>query len=121
MPRRPSLVRLPTGHPAQMAYIDSMKTPWAVAGIAALLFVSCGKNTKKVPTPEAPAAGGNPLMAPVDYLGAQAQGKRTATKAISVAEVTQAIQKFNAMEDRYPQNLNELVQQHYLQQVPTPP
>ena len=64
---------------------------------------------------------GNPAMAPLDYLAAQAKAKKFAEKTITTAELTSAIQKFNAMEDRYPRDLNELVQQHYLQAPPAAP
>ena len=89
----------------------------------AIALVGCSKkeSVKQTPENKDSASSGNPLTAPVDYLGAQAQAKRTATKAISVAEITQAIQKFNAMEDRFPRDLDELVQKHYLQQVPAAP
>jgi hypothetical protein len=89
----------------------------------AVAVVGCSRKeaAKEATEQDGSASSGNPLTAPVDYLGAQAQAKRTASKAISVAELTQAIQKFNAMEDRFPRDLNELVQQHYVQQLPVAP
>lgn len=66
-------------------------------------------------------AGANPATAPLDYLSAQGKAKQTAVRVVSLAEVTQAIQKFQAMEDRNPKDLNELVQQRYLQALPEAP
>ncbi len=66
-------------------------------------------------------APSSPVTAPLDYLEAQGRAKQAASRVISLAEVTQAIQKFQAMEDRNPKDLNELVQQHYLQSLPTMP
>lgn len=45
----------------------------------------------------------------------------TMLPAIASAELTSAIQKFNAMEDRFPRDLNEVLQQHYLQASPAAP
>jgi serine/threonine protein kinase len=56
-----------------------------------------------------------------DYLGAVNQAKKYSEKAIDLAQLKNAIQQFNAMEERFPKDLNELVQQHYLVSVPVPP
>lgn len=87
-----------------------------VVGI--LSVAGCGpKEPKK---PEGGSAA-NPATAPLDYLAAQGKAKQTALRVTSTAELTSAIEKFHAMEDRYPRDLNELVQQHYLQSVPQAP
>ena len=70
--------------------------------------IGCGKkdsNTK----PD--ALGAKPAMAPLDYLAAQGKAKKFAEKTINMVEIQSAIQKFQAMEDRYPRNFSELVQQ----------
>ena len=96
-----------------------MKTPVVVTVLAlTTLFVGCKKPEAK---PAADASSGNPLTAPLDYLAAQGRAKKFAEKTISTVELTSAIQKFQAMEDRYPRDLNELAQQHYLQAPPVPP
>ena len=64
---------------------------------------------------------GNPLTAPVDYLGAVNQARKTAVKTIDRASLNNAIQQFYAIEDRYPKDLNELAQKHYIQAVPELP
>ncbi len=63
----------------------------------------------------------SPVTAPLDYLAAQGQAKKHSEKVISLVEIQQAIQQFNAMEERLPRDLNELVAQHYLGKMPSPP
>ncbi len=72
------------------------------------------------PTNQA-SASGNPITAPVDYLGAVAQAKKYSEKTINLVSVNNAIQQFNAMEERFPKDLNELIEKHYLQSVPAVP
>ncbi len=57
----------------------------------------------------------------MDYLGAVVQAQQVATKKIDLAQVTHAIQEFNAGEGRYPKDLNEMVTEHYLGNVPPLP
>ena len=94
-----------------------MKTPLILLMLFLGLTTGCGK--KEVTKPE--AAGANPAMAPLDYLAAQGKAKQVAIKVTSTVEINSAIQKFQAMEDRFPRDLNELIQQRYLQAVPQAP
>jgi hypothetical protein len=99
-----------------------MKARLALSAVTCLLVAVAGckkKEAKK--TGDDSALSGNPAMAPLDYLAAQGKAKKFAERTISAAELTSAIQKFNAMEDRYPRDLNELVQQRYLQAAPAAP
>jgi hypothetical protein len=80
-----------------------------------LLLAGCGKKDAKS------TEGGNPLNAPADYLGAVSQAKKAAEKTVDAAAIQNAINLFHAQEDRYPKDLNELVQQRYLPRVPEPP
>ena len=93
--------------------------------VAALLLTSAGCRKSEDTTSAKPtnqgSSSGNPLTAPVDYLGAVGQAKKYSEKAIDLAQLKNAIQQFNAMEERFPKDLNELVQQHYLPAVPVPP
>lgn len=66
-------------------------------------------------------SSGNPLTAPVDYLGAVNQARKTSLKVIDQASITKAIQQFNALEGRYPKDLNELARENYIGAVPQPP
>lgn len=94
-----------------------MKTPLTLMVVACALSAGCGR--KDAGKPE--GNSGNPITAPLDYLAAQGRAKQVAIKVTSTAEITSAVQKFQAMEDRLPRDLHELVQQHYLQAVPQAP
>jgi ABC-type glycerol-3-phosphate transport system substrate-binding protein len=63
---------------------------------------------------------GNPLTAPVDYLGAVGQAKQYSVKQIDLAYLHEAIQQFNAAEGRYPKDLNELMP-NYVGKIPQAP
>lgn len=91
-------------------------------GLAAALLVLAGCSKQETPTPQADqSATGNPVTAPVDYLGAVGQAKRVAEKTVDAASLNQAIQLFYAQEDRFPKDLNELVADRYIPAVPPPP
>lgn len=99
-----------------------MKAFLVVITLAVLaLLPGCGKKEQAKKAEDDSALSGNPAMAPLDYLAAQGKAKQHAEKTITAAELTSAIQKFAAIEDRYPRDLNELVQQRYLQAAPTAP
>lgn len=83
--------------------------------LAGLCLAGCGKKDAKS------TEGGNPLNAPADYLGAVNQAKKAAVKTVDIASLQNAISMFHGQEDRYPKDLNELVQQRYLPRVPEPP
>jgi ABC-type glycerol-3-phosphate transport system substrate-binding protein len=63
---------------------------------------------------------GNPITAPVDYLGAVGQAQKHAEKVIDVSYINQDIQMFQASEGRLPKNLEELVP-NYLAKIPAAP
>ena len=66
-------------------------------------------------------AAGNPLTAPVDYIGAAGRAKLLAEKTADLAGVSQAVQIFVAQEGRYPKDLDELVKEQLLTQIPKAP
>jgi hypothetical protein len=97
-----------------------MKT-CSILGLLAALFLSgCGKSSSSTGATNE-VSSGNPITAPVDYLAAVAQAQRTAIKQIDLAYVNQALQQFNAGEDRYPKDLDELVAKGYLHEIPKAP
>jgi len=89
---------------------------------AALLLAGC---TQKTESPTAATntvtTGGNPLTAPVDYLGALGKGQQQAIKTVDTASVDRAIQMFTAEQGRNPKDLDELVQEKYLPKIPAAP
>jgi hypothetical protein len=80
-----------------------------------VLAVACNKDSNSS------TSGGNPLTAPVDYLGATVKAQQSATKTVDLVSVNQAIQLFNASEGRNPKDLDELVTTHYLGRLPNLP
>ena len=98
-----------------------MKSRCFPALLAAVALLGCDTKDQAKKSQDDSAGVGNAVTAPLDYLAAQGKAKKFAEKTITSAELTSAIQKFNAMEDRFPRDLNELVQQHYLQAPPAAP
>jgi hypothetical protein len=100
-----------------------MKTIPFLVVAGGLALAGCGK--KETPTTASSTndnySSGNPLTAPVDYLGAVAKAKKSADKTIETVSLNQAIQQFNAAEGRYPKDLNELVTAKYLTKIPEAP
>ncbi len=88
--------------------------------VAGLLFAGC-KKEEASPPKSSTAPGGNPLTAPVDYLGAAARAKQNAAKIVSSAGLDKTIQLYYANEGRYPKDLNELIRPDYLNAIPPPP
>lgn len=103
----------------------TLKNSCAAVALALALVGCQKKETVPPPTPPAataqPAATGNPLTAPVDYLGAVAGAKRMAEKTIDLAALNNAIQLFYAQEDRFPKDLSELVAKRYIAALPAAP
>jgi hypothetical protein len=99
--------------------------------VSVLAFAAC----KKEPAAPQPAAkgtpkknshldsnsSGNPITAPVDYLGAVAKARRTAEKVTEEASLSKHIQLFHSQEGRYPRTLDELVAEKYVPGIPPPP
>ena len=98
---------------------------------ASLLTAGCQKSsssdssssdTRPAPLdPSKSQVSGNPGMAPVDYLGTVAKGKKSAEAKIAINEFTKAIQMFEAMEGRKPKTLDELVKEGHLAKMPKTP
>lgn len=91
---------------------------------AALMLFGCAKKdsaSNASATNAAAPSSGNPLTAPVDYLGAVSKAQKTAVKVLDVSSINKAIQEFNAGEGHYPKDLNELVAEKYLVALPAAP
>jgi hypothetical protein len=103
-----------------------MKLPPLILGLAVSAFLAgCGpdsstKNTTAQST-NASTSGGSVLTAPVDYLGAIAQGQQAAVKTVGLASVNEAIRQFQTEHGRLPKDLDELVQEKYLVKIPAAP
>jgi hypothetical protein len=92
---------------------------------AALALAGCGKKEEGKAAAASSTnenySSGNPLTAPVDYLGAVAKAKKSAEKTVEQVSLNQAVQQFSVAEGRYPKDLNELVTEKYLPRMPDPP
>jgi hypothetical protein len=96
------------------------RSPLFVLVVAFLMGCSKQENTTAKKDP-APGSSGNPITAPVDYLGAVAKAGHHSEKVIDTTSINQAIQLFYAQEDRFPKDLNELVAKHYIGGMPPAP
>lgn len=99
-----------------------MKTPFIAVIISALALAGCGqKDQSEAPKPTNAAASGNPITAPVDYLGAIAKAKKSSEKTIDTVSLNKSIQLFQVSEGRFPKDLDELVTEKYLTKLPEAP
>jgi hypothetical protein len=101
-----------------------MRIPLVLALGVVLIFIAaagCSKQEKTAVSKPESAASGNPLTAPVDYLGAVAKAKQVSEKVVDSTSLNQAIQLFYAQEDRFPRDLNELVAKQYIARIPAAP
>jgi hypothetical protein len=103
-----------------------MKAWIAAAGL--VMLAACGDNSappaKTSSTSSSSSnnySSGNPITAPVDYLGAVAKAKKTGVAVADLAPLRQAIKIFKTEEDRYPTDLKELVTKQYMPAIPAPP
>jgi len=97
--------------------------PSVLLALGLALNAGCGQKDKAAPAKPTneTAASGNPLTAPVDYLGAVAKAKTSSEKTIDTVYLNQAIQMFHTMEGRYPKDLNELAAEKYIPRIPDAP
>jgi hypothetical protein len=93
---------------------------WLLIVGAGLFFCGCRKQESGAQSTNA-SSSGNPITAPVDYLGTVAKAKKAADRTVGAVGVNQAIQMFQAQEGRNPASLNELLTKQYLPSIPPPP
>ncbi len=109
-------------------WIQSVFSAGVIVGLS-LALLGCGGQKKETQPPQTPAKtnqtqsseSGNPLTAPVDYVGAVGRAAQVSKKVISTVEIQSAIRQFQAMEGRNPASLQELVQKGYLARLPSVP
>ena len=86
--------------------------------LAGLLLAGCGKENQPS---KSSTSGGNPITAPVDYIGAVGQAQKSALKTTGKASLEQAINMFQAEKNRLPASLDELVTSGTLPKLPAAP
>jgi hypothetical protein len=85
---------------------------WLLAGCKKDESASTGKTNT--------SSSGNPLTAPVDYVGTVVRAKQSASKTVMGAGFDRAITLFYTETGRFPKELKELTPQ-YLPTIPPPP
>ena len=107
---------------------SSLKTLNSILVLFLLVCVSgCGGSDSETDAESDPAVAtsengsGNPLTAPVDYLGAVNQAQKSSANKLSLMGIQQAIQQFKIMEERLPKNLAEVVSSGYISRLPEAP
>lgn len=98
-----------------------MKTFLCLCVGLSLLALGCGDDSSKKSSGTNSVSSGNPITAPVDYLGALGEAKKRTEKTIDVISINQAITHFELQEERKPKDLNELVEKGFLREIPKAP
>ena len=91
-----------------------------LSGALALWSAGCGKSDKNA-TAGTNASSSNPLNAPADYLRGLNKAEQSAVKTVDTARIDQAISLFNVDKGRNPKDLNELVKEKFLSEIPPVP
>lgn len=96
---------------------------WPISVVTTtLLLAGCDDSSNKTPaSTNAVSRGSSPASAPADYVGALGKGQQSAVKTVDTTRLNQAIQMFNVDHNRNPKDLNELVTEKYLPQIPAAP
>jgi hypothetical protein len=98
-----------------------MKNLSFIVALVGLFLVGCGDNSSKSASGTNTASGGSLVTAPVDYLDAAAKAKQKTVKTIDTASLDKAVQLFNVEKGRNPKDLNELVSEKYIKEIPAAP
>jgi Rieske Fe-S protein len=98
-----------------------MKILSLLALTAGFLVTGCGDNSNKSASGTNTPTGGSLVTAPVDYLDAAAKAKQRAVKTIDTTSLDKAIQLFNVEKGRNPKDLNELITEKYIKEIPAAP
>lgn len=95
----------------------------AVILLASLTVLAAGCNDKSGSSTQSTntSAVSEVVNAPADYVGGLAKSKQNAAKTADIASISQAIRMFQVDKGRFPKDLNELVQENYLKQIPAAP
>ena len=85
--------------------------------IALLASAGCKDNSPATSS----TSSGNPLTAPVDYLGAVNNAQKSANNKLSLVGLQQAIQTYQAQEGKLPKDLQDLVKAQVMPKLPDAP
>ncbi len=83
---------------------------------------SSSSDSKPAPLdPSKSQVSDNPAMAPVDYMGTVAKGRKQAEAKTAINQFNKAIQMYEALEGRKPESLEQLVKEGHLAKMPKTP
>src|SRR6476660_6477392 len=94
---------------------------YTILVLLAFSLLGCGNDSDKRGASATNTSSGNPLNAPADYLRAVGKAQQSAVKTVDTSSLNQAIQLFNVEKGRNPKDLDELVQQKFIPQIPAAP
>ena len=95
--------------------------PLLPAVVVAATLAITGCSGKKEGPEKSSTSGGNPITAPVDYLGAVAKAQHSSVNKLSLLGIQQAIQHYQAQEGHLPKDLQDLVKAQVIGQLPEAP
>lgn len=98
-----------------------MKRRLFLIPLLAVLIPGCGEKPETAASATNSTSSGNPITAPVDYLGAVNAAHKQAATVVDVTTLQKAVQAFQAGEERLPGSLQELVSEGYLPRLPDVP
>jgi hypothetical protein len=101
--------------------IHMLRSSVSAVVAAAFLCAGCGNGGSGSSAQTNSSAGNNPLNAPAEYLGGLANSRDHAVGVLDVASLNQAVSTFNATEGRFPKDLNELVTNKLISEIPPTP
>jgi hypothetical protein len=116
-----STTRLRLGVGGSGAILSGMKKTFLISIAFGLLVAGCGDSSSKSTASTNSPTGGNLATAPVDYLNDAVKAQQKAVKTIDTASLDKAIDMFNVQKGRYPKDLNELVTEKCISEIPKPP
>ena len=91
--------------------------------LSVVLLLGCDQKSQSSGggTTNTSSSGGSVLTAPVDYLRVAGKAQQSAVKTVDTASLNQAIQLFNVEKGRNPKDLDELVLEKFIPQIPAAP
>lgn len=104
--------------------VHAMNSPFPLLSTACLVALLTGSGCKESSSPANPnssGSSGNPVTAPVDYLGAVNNAQKSANNTLSLVGLKQAIQAYQASEGKLPNSLQDLVTAQVIPKIPEAP
>lgn len=91
--------------------------------IALLASAGCKDNSTPASSgsSSSSSSSGNPITAPVDYLGAVNNAQKSANNTLSLVGLKQAVQAYQAQEGKLPKDLQDLVKAQVIPKLPDAP